>query len=602
MSPEEWLKHATLPENTISGKPEGMKQHLLSCHVLGLTRSNRNRKYSVLRWKLTLLEKVVTNILKNGLRDLQPSMVINAATAYILHSSLKNCKLYPRKSEFRLLLNPEFKQFFNKYIPGTTLPDWCTLSSRREASEVVARAQLETNGKLAMYVEDGWNNIAKTHVDTSMITVETKARLLLMLSILNIQHCRFQPFLLHTHDMTVCPKTGDELYKIVIDDLAYAEETYGVDIIAVCTDDGPDGSLDGGGKTGHQDHKVFQSPPDPAEKLMLGHFLALFLPVLTCWLSNYTAVRRLERLQAQIQIVILVNEDKIRYCLDRKPEQIAEAKIAAHLEPLGIASKILQALYCRLDMVLLTFGNLFCIFGALPAGDSAITEAVRSSLERCWGKTDQELMILTVFLNPFIRTCPFNLDIFLPMFFHLVVRMYERLLRKDPAGDTDFANAFNDYHNNKGHFSDSSMALDWHEQAYIKTVGIWNFFLFCRCSLFRKGVAPDVVSIWRFMAGNTQSLTGQAGLIALAVHVLSILPNSTGPERAFSEFGMIHTKRRNRLAPEKVHKTSLVRQTARLTTQIATPPPDSINLAQQEDADGGSKDDNPAVDALASTQ
>jgi hypothetical protein len=40
---------------------------------------------------------------------------------------------------------------------------------------------------------------------------------------------------------------------------------------------------------------------------------------------------------------------------------------------------------------------------------------------------------------------------------------------------------------------------------------------------------------------------------------LGILPNSAGPERVFSEFGMIHTKRRNRLHPTKVHNTSLVR-------------------------------------------
>jgi hypothetical protein len=60
------------------------------------------------------------------------------------------------------------------------------------------------------------------------------------------------------------------------------------------------------------------------------------------------------------------------------------------------------------------------------------------------------------------------------------------------------------------------------------------------------------------MGGNT-SLTGRAGFIALAVRILSILPNSAGPERVFSEFGMIHTKRGNRLDPEKVHKTSLLR-------------------------------------------
>jgi hypothetical protein len=41
--------------------------------------------------------------------------------------------------------------------------------------------------------------------------------------------------------MTGHPKTGDELFGIMKSDFKYAEETYGVEIIAVCTDDGPDG-------------------------------------------------------------------------------------------------------------------------------------------------------------------------------------------------------------------------------------------------------------------------------------------------------------------------------------------------------------------------
>ncbi|KAJ7831948.1 hypothetical protein B0H14DRAFT_3463753 [Mycena olivaceomarginata] len=41
--------------------------------------------------------------------------------------------------------------------------------------------------------------------------------------------------------MTWRPKTGDELLRIVGSDIAYAEETYGVEVIAVCTDDGPEG-------------------------------------------------------------------------------------------------------------------------------------------------------------------------------------------------------------------------------------------------------------------------------------------------------------------------------------------------------------------------
>lgn len=53
--------------------------------------------------------------------------------------------------------------------------------------------------------------------------------------------------------------------------------------------------------------------------------------------------------------------------------------------------------------------------------------------------------------------------------------------------------------------------------------------------------------------------TGRSGLVHLAVHILSVIANSAGSERTFSDFGVIHTKRRNRQGPQKVHKTTLVR-------------------------------------------
>ncbi|OAX30679.1 hypothetical protein K503DRAFT_806888 [Rhizopogon vinicolor AM-OR11-026] len=38
------------------------------------------------------------------------------------------------------------------------------------------------------------------------------------------------------------------------------------------------------------------------------------------------------------------------------------------------------------------------------------------------------------------------------------------------------------------------------------------------------------------------SLNGISGLIHLAMHILSIVPNSAATERIFSQFGVIHTK------------------------------------------------------------
>ncbi|KAH7904184.1 hypothetical protein BJ138DRAFT_1167009 [Hygrophoropsis aurantiaca] len=45
------------------------------------------------------------------------------------------------------------------------------------------------------------------------------------------------------------------------------------------------------------------------------------------------------------------------------------------------------------------------------------------------------------------------------------------------------------------------------------------------------------------------------GLGQLAVRLLNIVPNSAAT--VFSHFGIIHTKHRNRLSPEKVRKQTL---------------------------------------------
>jgi hypothetical protein len=177
-----------------------------------------------------------------------------------------------------------------------------------------------------------------------------------------------QAHLLKTHDMTGRPKTGDELYDVVTGDIKYAEETYGVEVIAVCTDDGPDGKkmrrlikermpwIAAFECWGHQAHLItgnyltikapwmdaaklaievikffnhHQTPLDllrAQELLTLGHFLALILPVLTRWLSQYCSVRRLKKLERQILVVIITHEDTLRLCLGRKQEQIAIAE------------------------------------------------------------------------------------------------------------------------------------------------------------------------------------------------------------------------------------------------------------------------------------
>jgi len=43
---------------------------------------------------------------------------------------------------------------------------------------------------------------------------------------------------MQTHDVSAQPKTGKALLQLVIEDIKWSEETYGLTIIAACSDDG----------------------------------------------------------------------------------------------------------------------------------------------------------------------------------------------------------------------------------------------------------------------------------------------------------------------------------------------------------------------------
>lgn len=45
---------------------------------------------------------------------------------------------------------------------------------------------------------------------------------------------------MRTHDVSTQPKTGEELLRLVVDDIRWSEETYGHKVIAACSDDGGD--------------------------------------------------------------------------------------------------------------------------------------------------------------------------------------------------------------------------------------------------------------------------------------------------------------------------------------------------------------------------
>jgi hypothetical protein len=64
------------------------------------------------------------------------------------------------------------------------------------------------------------------------------------------------------------------------------------------------------------------------------------------------------------------------------------------------------------------------------------------------------------------------------------------------------------------------------------------------------------VDVWEGI--DTQQQVGRNRLVKLAVHILSIIANSAGCERAFSHMGLVQTATRSKLSMDKVRKTTMV--------------------------------------------
>ncbi|KAJ3713958.1 ribonuclease H-like domain-containing protein [Lentinula raphanica] len=138
--------------------------------------------------------------------------------------------------------------------------------------------------------------------------------------------------------------------------------------------------------------------------------------VLTQWTSHYIAFDCLLDLRPTLVFILVTGDaaskQKARGMLSLIEDTnfwLAIARMKSHLEPLAIAANITQAAFCRLDQVLLTFAYLYMHFDGLQEQvDREIRAAVCSSIEACWAKSDQEVFIAAVLLNPFVVN-PFNI-------------------------------------------------------------------------------------------------------------------------------------------------------------------------------------------------
>lgn len=126
--------------------------------------------------------------------------------------------------------------------------------------------------------------------------------------------------------------------------------------------------------------------------------------------------------------------------------------------------------------MLLTLGNLLRIYSD-PALDLGVRQGILASLEKRWATADQEVFILAVFLNLYIRSRCFSLAA-LPeaAMYNLLARVFERLFVGHKA-DIDLLKAFTDYCRSQQEFSSERMSLQMMAEMHQSSVSFLQYHI-----------------------------------------------------------------------------------------------------------------------------
>ncbi|KAI0366485.1 hypothetical protein BV20DRAFT_1095359, partial [Pilatotrama ljubarskyi] len=472
---------------------------------------------------------------------------------------------------FRLAEAPYWRYFFTKWIPGSELPSRQAVSGRildAEADRVVEGMKIHLQGRYGTGQSDGWKSISKASIIASMVNAE------------------YDPYILHSHDVTEQPKTAENLLKIVDAEIDFCEKVLNIILAAWCTD--------GGGDCAKMRRLLRAKRPDLAtphcwshqirltvgdylkaklpvvgvldvalevikwfnnhtgalallrqeQQRQYGRVLALFRPVPTRWTSHYLSGDRLIETEDAMRVCIVTSKAKLVTCAGKERSQVEKAKnllgkleeplfwsllreARTHLEPLAIACNATQGDNARLDVVLVTLGNLYHVYSDTSRFDET-----------------RDLYILAIVLNPFLRLAPLRKNN--PLFtcqslWQMFKRNYIRMIEMPtPADVTALYAAFIEYLSGIGEWSDEAMGLE--EIAQMAE---------------HSGNPINMMTIWRGI--DTHDVSGANGLVKFALRLFAIVPNSAGVERLFSLLGIVQTKHRNRLGVEKSRKVVLVK-------------------------------------------
>ncbi|KIY49894.1 hypothetical protein FISHEDRAFT_31177, partial [Fistulina hepatica ATCC 64428] len=301
--------------------------------------------------------------------------------------------------------------------------------------------------------------------------------------------------------------------------------------------------------------------------------LAVLNAVITRWTAHYVAYSRLLELHDVLAVLVAKDEAMVpenRFLIPKKGKRDAKLKAARmvgilkssvfwhtitqikmFLEPLALAANITQAGHCRLDSVLLTFGYLMMVYtkrAEFHDRDPHALQVILASIERRWAKSDQDVFIAAVLLNPFIRASPFASipeRFGLANVYLLLVHLFERFFMT-PAPSV-LLTEVQDYFAESGQFSALQPMI--HSQEAL-------------CA--NENVSPDPYGTWdMFRLSTTGGMQNPPPLVRLALHIFSIVANSASCERLFSVFGHILTKTRNRLTTRHLEELATVKMQIR---------------------------------------
>ncbi|QRW17960.1 hAT family dimerization protein [Rhizoctonia solani] len=609
----ELLRQALSLVRPIPGRREAFEAHIRSCEQIPPEAKDRLASERMRTHSLT------PNTENHSKLSPHPA----PATIYNLLSKEQQdefnfdlCKLWIANGFAWHAINaPETYKFFQKWLPGATLPDCHKLSgpilwTQLEAANTSMHNAI--SGRLATGMSDGWKNVRCNALIASMLSVDYKT------------------YTVRVHDLSAQHKTAENHLKLVLSDIDKTKKEHNVRVIAWVSDAGGDSRAMRVQLHRLRPHilvfdcwahqinlvvgdimsltsRLVDTADDAINiiKWMLNHLylLGLFrqeqardgrkprslaLPVLTRWTSHFLSFRSLLSESQSLRALAARNPKEFRASAGRTPELVQQAKtvlkniddpefwlrlneLKLYLEPLAIAANVSQAATTRLDHILVELGRLYYTFSNLGFNPK-IRECVLESLERRWGKADQDPFILAVFLNPFIRARLFsrkNTSLNRSALYGIVKRVFRRVFCKE--NDLELYKAFLDYYNSRNEFHPDRW--DYEEQ---------------RAMHERAGKPLNMIHVWSGLLAYETPNSGRHQLAHLAIHVLSIVANSAGCERLFSEMGHIHTKRRNRLGYQKVFDTAVVRMDlkrkhadegrtrSRLKRQFGSPALDSV--------------------------